>query len=94
MWCCDDCSLFDLKVPFLCFCLSLLSAASTVEAHIRVFAIYQIMLGWKTYEYFYETDELPNPKPIQPKKKLVKGGIFGPLFPVGNTFSWVGVDFV
>ena len=36
---------------------------------IRVFAIYQMMLGWKTYKYYYETDELPNPRPTQPKKK-------------------------
>ena len=36
---------------------------------IRVFAIYQMMLGWKTYKYYYETDELPNPRPSQPKKK-------------------------
>ena len=34
----------------------------------RVFAIYQIMLGWKTYKYYYETDELPNPSPTQPKE--------------------------
>ena len=33
----------------------------------RVFAIYQIMLGWKTWKYYYETDELPNPRPTQPK---------------------------
>ena len=36
----------------------------------RVFAIYQIVLGWKTYEYYCETDELPNPRPTQPKKKI------------------------
>ena len=35
----------------------------------RVFAmIYQILLGWKTYKYYCETDELPNPRPTQPKK--------------------------
>ena len=32
-------------------------------------AIYQILLGWKTYNYYHETDELPNPRPTQPKKK-------------------------
>ena len=26
-------------------------------------------LGWKTYKYYYETDELPNPRPTQPKKQ-------------------------
>ena len=34
----------------------------------RVFAIDQIMLGWETYKYYYETAELPNPRPTQPKK--------------------------
>ena len=33
----------------------------------RVYAIYQILLGWKTYKYYYETEELPNPRPTQPK---------------------------
>ena len=37
--------------------------------NIRVFAIYQILLGWKRCKYYCETDELPNPRPIQPKKK-------------------------
>ena len=46
----------------------------------RVFAIYQILVGWKTIEYHYETDELPNPRPTQPKKNKVKSGI-------GATFS-------
>ena len=27
------------------------------------------MLGWKTNKHYYETDELPNPRPTQPKKK-------------------------
>ena len=30
---------------------------------------YQILLGWKTYKYYYETDELPNTRPTRPKKK-------------------------
>ena len=29
---------------------------------IRMFAIYLTMLRWKTYKYYYETDELPNPR--------------------------------
>ena len=37
---------------------------------IRVFATDQILLGWKTYKYYYETDILPNPRPTQPKKTL------------------------
>ena len=38
------------------------------QTHIRVFAIHQIMLGWKTYKYYYETDELLNSRPTQPKE--------------------------
>ena len=34
----------------------------------RVFVIYQTMSAWKTYKYHHETDELPNPRPTQPKK--------------------------
>ena len=34
----------------------------------RVFAIYHIMLRWKTCNCYYETVELPNPGPTQPKK--------------------------
>ena len=39
-------------------------------------AIYQIMLGWKTHEHYHETDEIPIPRPTQPKKKQVKSGIW------------------
>ena len=35
----------------------------------RVSRVYQTLLGWKTYKYYHETDELPNPRPTQPKKK-------------------------
>ena len=35
----------------------------------REFAIYQALLGWKTYRYYYGTDELPYLRPTQPKKK-------------------------
>ena len=35
----------------------------------RVIAIDQIVLGRKTCKYYYETDELSNPRPIQSKKK-------------------------
>ena len=34
----------------------------------KEYAIYQILLGWETYKYDYETDELTNPRPTQPKK--------------------------
>ena len=58
--------------------------------HNGVFAIYQILLGWKTRKYCYETVELPNPRPTQPKKNQVKSGIWA-TFPHGKYFSWVGV---
>ena len=35
----------------------------------RVFAMYQILLDWETHKYYYETVDLPNPRPTQPKKK-------------------------
>ena len=35
----------------------------------RVLAIYKNMLGWKTYEYREETDELPNPGPTRTQGK-------------------------
>ena len=34
------------------------------------------MLGWKTCKYDYETDELTNSRPTQPKKNWVKIGIW------------------
>ena len=33
----------------------------------RVFAMYQIRLGWKAYRYYYETDKLPHPWRTQPR---------------------------
>ena len=49
-------------------------------ALVGCFAIYQIMFGWKTYEYYHETDELPNPTLTQPKKKKLKSGIWAIFF--------------
>ena len=43
-------------------------------------------------KYYYETDELPNPRPTQTKKKKFRVA-FGPLFPTANTFSGVRIDF-
>ena len=37
----------------------------------RVFA-----LGWKHVKYYYETDEIPNPRPTQPKYNEVNSGIW------------------
>ena len=56
----------------------------------RVFAIYQIQLGWKTYKHYDETDELPNPRPTQPKKNRLKVA-FGTLFSHSKYF-FVGWD--
>ena len=44
-----------------------------------VFAIYQIMLGSKTYEDYYETDELPNPRKIR-LRPTIMGFFFSPYF--------------
>ena len=43
-------------------------------------------LRWvgKTYKYYNETDELPNPRPTHPKKNRVTGVAFKPLFPTAN----------
>ena len=43
---------------------------------IRVLAIYQILMDWETYKYYYETIKLPNPRPTQPKKNSVQSGIW------------------
>ena len=77
--------------------------ASSSDMPIINRLIYQILLDWKQYEYCYEILEFPNPRPTQPKKNWVKSGFwalkvakvaFGPLFPTGNLFSWVGIGFV
>ena len=59
---------------------------------IRVFAIYQIVLGWGTCKYYYETDELPkaNPTPQKIRLKVTSGA----LFPTANQFSWVGIGII
>ena len=62
---------------------------------IRVFATNQILLGWKTCKYYYETDELPNPRPTQPPKKLVESGTWATFshskyFFVGWDWSYIG----
>ena len=68
---------------------------ATLPTQNGVCAIYQIMVGWKTYEYKYYngTDELPNPRPTQPKKKYAKSGIWA-TFSHRKYFSWVGIDFM
>ena len=50
-----------------------------------MFSIYQILFGWKTYKYYYETDELPYPRKIRLKV------VFGSFFPTAKVF-FVGWD--
>ena len=61
---------------------------------IRVFATYQVLLGWKTYEYCYETEELPEGKPNLRKISFEKKRHLGHFFPTANIFSWVGIYFI
>ena len=66
----------------------------TAVDYNRMFAIYQILLGWKTYpSKYFETDELPNPRPTQPKKIRLKVA-FGLLFPTEMNLSWVRIGFI
>ena len=64
--------------------------------NFRVFAIYQIRLGWKTCKYSYETDEFRQPKAnLNPRKIRLKVA-FGPLYPTAKKKkkkTWVGIDF-
>ena len=66
----------------------------TMAPRNRVFAIYQIMLSWKTYKYCRETDELPNRRPTQqPEKKSVKSGIWATFLPQRMVFRGLGFFF-
>ena len=52
---------------------SLQSWVSTIQTVVLTADVFQlfikkIMLGWKQYEYYYETVELPNTSPTQPNK--------------------------
>ena len=54
---------------FVCvFCVWFCVWCACVVVRVLVFAIYEILFGWQTYKYYYETDDLPNPRPTQPKK--------------------------
>ena len=67
--------------------------SSKANEQTIVFAIYQLLLGWKTCKYYYETDELPNPRPTQPKKNLGKGGIWATFYPQHIIFRRLGLFF-
>ena len=59
-----------------------------------MFAIYQSLLGWKTYNHYYETDEVPNPRPTQiQEKKKARSGIWATFSPQQVKISWGGIDF-
>ena len=51
---------------------------------------------WKTHtgKHYYETDELSNPRPTQPKKNQVKKWHLWPLFPTQQTYFFVGWDLI
>ena len=59
----------------------------------RVIAIYQILLGWKIDQDFYETDELPKPRPTQPKTIQVKGGTEATVSHSKIIFRGLGIGF-
>ena len=66
-----------------------------LNINTKVFAISQILMGWKQYEYCYETVELPNPRPTQPKKNQAKSGIWATFshskyFFVGWDWFYIG----
>ena len=54
-----------------------------------IYDIYtKIRLGWKTRKYYYETDQLPNPR--NGRLKVA----FGPLFPTAFSVPWVRIGFI
>ena len=59
-----------------------------------MFTIYKIVLGWRTSKCYDETDELPNPRPTEPKIKQVTSGVWATFFPTANIFSRVGIDVI
>ena len=69
----------------------LLCAVANHFLFVSVFAICQILLGWKTFKYYYETDELPNPRPTQPKKNWVKSGIWATFSHIKYFFRGLGL---
>ena len=52
------------------------------------------LLGWQQYEYYYDTVELPNPRPTQPKKKEVKMDIWATFSPQQIFFGGLGFCFI
>ena len=67
---------------------------NTFHSTNRVSAVYQILLGWKTCEHYYETDELPNPRPTQPKKNQAERGIWASFPHSFFFFRGLGFGFI
>ena len=58
---------------------------------IRVFAIYLIMLGWKTNNIMKPT----SPNQGQANPRIIRFKVaFGSIFPTANHFSCVGIGFI
>ena len=65
---------------------------STINTSNRVFTIYQTMLGWKTYKYFfYETDDLPQPSANPTQQKWGLKWHLGHFFPRQIVFRGLGL---
>ena len=64
---------------------------------IRVFAIYQILLGWKAFiKYSRGIIMKPTNSPTQGQPNLRKNRLkvaIGSLFSTANILSWVGIGF-
>ena len=59
----------------------------------RVFPIYHVLLGWKTCKYYYETVELPNPRPTPTQDKLGYKWHLDHFFPQQIFFRGLGLIF-
>ena len=68
----------------------------TWRSTTTVFAIYQILLGWKleNIRILLWNRPTPQPKANPTQKKIRSKAVFGPLFPTANNFSWVGIGFI
>ena len=58
------------SVAYVCNSTNYILSGTMVGPCNKMFAIFQVMLGWKTDKQYHETDEVPNPRTIQPKKKI------------------------
>ena len=61
---------------------------------IRLFAIYQILLGWGTYKYFMKPRNFPTQGQSNPRKIRSKVANWATFSLYTTIFSWVGIDFV